>query len=220
MSTALEVTGFFMCVTSWLVTGISLANDYWKLSSNSGNVIISNRQYENLWHSCAESSTGVADCRDFQTMLALPGHIQACRALMIIALIFGLVSIIVSTMGLKCIKIGAAKDESKGKLAVSGGILFILAGLCTMVATSWYAARVIQEFHNPFFGGIKFELGAGLYIGWAGGILSILGGSLLCSAFKRISKGKPKGAYYPSGKPTTIYTAAPVSTSDTARAYV
>ncbi|XP_065131442.1 claudin 15-like a [Paramisgurnus dabryanus] len=208
MSTALEVTGFFMCVASWLVTGVSLANDYWKISSVSGSVIISTRQYENLWHTCAEDSSGIAECRDFQSILALPVHIQACRALMIIALILGLISIIVSTMGLKCINIGKRDEESKAKIAVSGGIIFIIAGLCIIVATSWYASRVISDFYNPLSGGIKFELGAGLYIGWAGAALSVLGGSFLCFAFKKICDAKPKGAYY-SAKPKTIYTAAP-----------
>ncbi|XP_056599794.1 claudin 15-like a [Triplophysa dalaica] len=221
MSTALEVTGFIMCVASWMVTGVSLANDYWKISSISGSVIISTRQYENLWHSCAEDSSGIAECRDFQSMLALPVHIQACRALMIIALILGLVSIIVSTMGMKCINIGSRSDQSKGKIALSGGVLFILAGLCSIVATSWYASRVIADFNDPFFGGIRFELGAGLYIAWAGVGLAILGGSFMCCAFKRISQPNPKGAYYPSNKsnkPKPVYSVAPES--ETARAYV
>lgn len=56
-------------------------------------------------------------------------HIQACRALLIIALILGLVGIILSTMGLKCIKIGSKTDESKGKTMVIGGIIFISAGM-------------------------------------------------------------------------------------------
>lgn len=55
-------------------------------------------------------------------------HIQACRALMIIALLLGLGSMIVSMLGLKCIKLGSSTDESKGKLAGSGGILAILGG--------------------------------------------------------------------------------------------
>lgn len=74
MSTALEVTGFLLGVASWLVTGTALANDYWKVSSFSGSVIISSRQYENLWHACAEASSGIAECRDFETLLALPGE--------------------------------------------------------------------------------------------------------------------------------------------------
>lgn len=72
MSTAVEATGFVMCVISWLVTGASLANDYWKVSTVSGSVIVAVRQFENLWHSCAENSAGIAECRDFESLLALP----------------------------------------------------------------------------------------------------------------------------------------------------
>ncbi|XP_030630373.1 claudin 15-like a [Chanos chanos] len=218
MSTALEVTGCLMAIASWLITGASLANDYWKVSSYSGGIIISNRQYENLWHSCAEDSAGVAECRDFESMLALPGHVQACRALMIISLLLGLFSIIVSILGLKCISVGSASDAAKAKIAVTGGILSILGGLCTMVAISWYATRIVEEFNNPFYGGIKFELGTGLYIGWAGGSLAILGGALLTCACKRASSGS-KGTYY-SSAPKKIYKSAPTTESETGRAYV
>lgn len=74
---------------------------------------------------CPFLSVKVRTCHDF---VLFSVHIQACRALMIIALIFGLVSIIVSTMGMKCINIGSRSDQSKGKIALSGGVLFILAG--------------------------------------------------------------------------------------------
>ncbi|XP_060762454.1 claudin 15-like a [Neoarius graeffei] len=218
MSTALELTGFLLGVASWLIIGASLTNDYWKISSVSGSAIISSRQYENLWHACAEDSTGISQCRDFESLLDLPGFLQACRALMIIALILGLSSMIMATMGLKCISIGSASDQAKSKMAATGGILFLLAGLSTMVATSWYAARVVEEFQDPFYGGIKFELGTGLYIGWGGACLSILGGAMLCCSCKGASSGRPKGGYYPSNQTAKIH--KPVSDSDTARAYV
>lgn len=73
MTTAVEVTGFVMCIISWLVNGATLSNDYWKISTVSGSVIISVRQFENLWHSCAENSGGIAECRDFESLLSLPG---------------------------------------------------------------------------------------------------------------------------------------------------
>lgn len=60
--------------------------------------------------------------------LFYPGYLQACRALMIIALLLGLFSMIVSIMGLKCITIGSSSDQAKSKMAGTGGILFILAG--------------------------------------------------------------------------------------------
>uniref|UniRef100_A0A673BAF7 Claudin n=1 Tax=Sphaeramia orbicularis TaxID=375764 RepID=A0A673BAF7_9TELE len=190
MSTAVEATGFIMCVISWLITGAALANDYWKISTVSGSVIISQRQFENLWHACAENSAGIAECRDFESLLGLPSHVQACRALMIISLLLGLGCMVVSLLGLKCIRIGSATDQSKAKIAVTGGILSMLAGLCCLIAVSWYAYRVVQDFHDPFYGGIKFELGAGLYMGWGGACLAVLGGALLCSACKRAGNQK------------------------------
>lgn len=77
MSTALESTGFVMCIISWLITGAALVNDYWKISTVAGGVIVSIRQFENLWHSCAENSAGIAECRDFESLLALPGKMAA-----------------------------------------------------------------------------------------------------------------------------------------------
>lgn len=73
MSTSVEATGFIMVMISWLLTGAALVNDYWKISSMSGGVILTYREFENLWHSCAENSGGIAECRDFESLLALPG---------------------------------------------------------------------------------------------------------------------------------------------------
>ncbi|XP_074545285.1 claudin 15-like a [Halichoeres trimaculatus] len=217
MSTAVEATGFIMSIVAWLLTGAALVNDYWKISTVSGSVIISQRQFENLWHSCAENSAGIAECRDFESLLALPAHVQACRALMIISLLLGLGCMIVALLGLKCIKIGSSTDESKAKIAATGGILCILGGFCCMIAVSWYAWRVVQDFNDPFFGGVRFELGTGLYIGWGGASLSILGGALLCSACKRASPGGKKGFY--GNQAPKVYTATAKSDPD-ARAYV
>ncbi|XP_041659979.1 claudin 15-like a [Cheilinus undulatus] len=216
MSTAVEATGFIMCILGWILTGAALVNDYWKISTVSGSVIISQRQFENLWHSCAENSAGIAECRDFESMLALPAYVQADRALMIISLLLGLGCMIVSLLGLKCIKIGSSTDQSKAKLAVTGGIMSILGGLCCMIAVSWYAYQVVEDFNNPFFGGVRFELGTGLYLGWGAASLSMLGGGLLCTALRRSSAGR-QGFY--GGKPAKVYTATAKSDPD-GRAYV
>lgn len=107
---------------------------------------------------------------------------------MIMSLIIGLASIIISVLGLKCTKIGRTSEKVKEQIALSGGILFILSGtrsleteglesvrmnerkhlkkrslssvfcpsgVFTLTAVSWYAARVINDFHDPFHGGLK-----------------------------------------------------------------
>lgn len=218
MSTAVETAGFIMCLLGVMVTGASLVNDYWKISSVSGSLITSIRDFVNLWHSCAENSAGIAECRDFESLLALPDYVQACRALMIISLLLGVGCLIISLLGLKCIKIGSATEQSKAKTTITGGILSILGGLCCMIAVSWYAYRVVQEFYDPFNGGMKYELGTGLYLGWGGSTLSLLGGALLCTACKRLSSGSRKGGY-PGTQQGKVYTAT-AKTDPDARAYV
>lgn len=47
---------------------------------------------------------------------------------MIISLLFGLAAMIVALLGLKCIKIGSTTEESKAKIAGTGGILSMLGG--------------------------------------------------------------------------------------------
>ncbi|MEQ2169842.1 hypothetical protein GOODEAATRI_029255 [Goodea atripinnis] len=82
-------------------------------------------------------------------------HLQACRALMIISLILGLASIVVTVLGLKCTKIGRTSEKVKEQIALSGGLLFILSGVFSLIAVSWYAARVINDFYDPFHSGMK-----------------------------------------------------------------
>ncbi|XP_067897937.1 claudin-15-like isoform X2 [Heterodontus francisci] len=185
MAAAIEITGFLMGLAGWMLTGSTLANNYWKISTVYGSVITSSRLYENLWKSCAQDSTGVFNCRMFETMLGLSSYIQACRALMIIAIILGAFATLMALLGLKCTSIGSMEEKVKGKVALSGGIVFILAGLCAIVPLSWYAYNITMEFYNPTYGGTKYELGSALYIGWAGSALLILGGALLCCSCKR-----------------------------------
>ena len=47
---------------------------------------------------------------------------------MVVSLLMGLGCMIVSLLGLKCIKIGSATEQSKAKIAVTGGILANLSG--------------------------------------------------------------------------------------------
>lgn len=56
-------------------------------------------------------------------------HIQTCRALMVISVLLGFIGIIVSVVGMKCTKVGDNNPATKTRIAVTGGALFLLAGL-------------------------------------------------------------------------------------------
>lgn len=73
MDGILEVVAFILCFLGWVMVGIALPNRYWKSSTVEGSVITTSTVYENLWMSCATDSTGVHNCRDFPSLLALSG---------------------------------------------------------------------------------------------------------------------------------------------------
>lgn len=104
---------------------------------------------------------------------------------MITSILLGFIAAILSLLGLKCTNMGVSNEDGKMKLAVTGGFLFILGGLCSMVAVSWYAAMITAQFFDPLYAGTKYELGDALYLGWAGSVLCMLGGILLTCSCKR-----------------------------------
>ncbi|XP_072548749.1 claudin-15-like isoform X1 [Salminus brasiliensis] len=177
-----EALALLLGFLGWVLIGVSLPNRYWRVSTVDGNVITTSTIYENLWMSCATDSTGVHNCREFPSMLALSGYIQACRALMIAAIVMGTFGLVATLVGMQCSKIGGENYILKGRIAAVGGVFFILQGLCTMIAVSWYAANITREFFDPLYPGTKYEIGEGLYIGWSSGTLALIGGCcLLCS---------------------------------------
>uniref|UniRef100_H3DQA6 Claudin n=2 Tax=Tetraodon nigroviridis TaxID=99883 RepID=H3DQA6_TETNG len=174
-----EILAFILSSSGWVLVSSTLPTDYWKVSSLDGTVITTATYWSNLWKTCVTDSTGVSNCKDFPSMLALDGYIQACRGLMIAAVCLGFFGSIFALVGMKCTKVGGS-DSSKGRIACFAGVNFILSGLCSLTACSLYAHQITSEFFDPLFVAQKYELGAALFIGWAGSILCILGGSMLC----------------------------------------
>uniref|UniRef100_A0A6Q2X2E2 Claudin n=1 Tax=Esox lucius TaxID=8010 RepID=A0A6Q2X2E2_ESOLU len=192
-----EVVALLFSFVSWVMIFLSLNNPCWKESTTDGSVITTSAIYENLWMSCASDSTGIYNCRDFPSLLALPGNIQACRALMITAIVFGTFGILATLVGMKCSKIGGENYILKGKIAGIGGVSFLLQGMCSLISVSWYASNITQEFFNPDYAGTKYEIGNGLYIGWCSATLAICGGSCLVC-------GPPTSLLYPGWSGITI----------------
>ncbi|XP_054873322.1 claudin-15 isoform X3 [Amphiprion ocellaris] len=193
-----------------------------QVSTVDGNVITTSTIYENLWMSCATDSTGVHNCRDFPSLLALNGYIQASRALMIAAIVFGTFGLVATLVGMQCSKIGGENYLLKGRIAAIGGVFFLLQGISTMIAVSWYAANITQQFFDQFYPGTKYEIGEGLYIGWSSATLAICGGScLLCACKFKSPSEKVSYPYQPSSRGHVLSTVATSAPSNYGRnAYV
>ncbi|XP_056611060.1 claudin-10 isoform X1 [Triplophysa dalaica] len=174
-----EILAFILTTSGWILVSSTLPTDYWKVSSIDGTVITTATFWSNLWKTCVTDSTGVSNCKDFPSMLALDGYIQVCRGLMISSVCLGFFGSIFALIGMKCTKIGGL-DETKARVVCFAGLNFICTGLCSLAACSLYAHRITSEFFDPMFVAQKYELGAALFIGWAGSVLCILGGLIFC----------------------------------------
>uniref|UniRef100_A0A3Q2X258 Claudin n=1 Tax=Haplochromis burtoni TaxID=8153 RepID=A0A3Q2X258_HAPBU len=207
MDPIVEVVAVILGFIGWIMVGVAIPNRYWRTSTVDGNVITTSTIYENLWMSCATDSTGVSNCRDFPSMLALNGYIQASRALMIASIVFGTFGLLGSLIGIQCSKAGGENYVLKGRIAGTAGVLFMLQGLCTMVAVSWYAFNITQNFFDPYYPGTKYEIGEGLYIGWCSAVLAIAGGAVLTCSCKLGTEEKyplphARGTVYSGPAPT------------------
>ncbi|XP_059936085.1 claudin-10 isoform X1 [Mesoplodon densirostris] len=194
-STASEIIAFMVSISGWVLVSSTLPTDYWKVSTIDGTVITTATYWANLWKMCVTDSTGVSNCKDFPSMLALDGYIQACRGLMIAAVSLGFFGSIFALFGMKCTKVGGS-DKAKAKIACLAGIVFILSGLCSMTGCSLYANKITTEFFDPLFVEQKYELGAALFIGWAGASLCIIGGVIFCFSISDNNKAPRMGYTY------------------------
>ncbi|XP_060784595.1 claudin-10-like, partial [Neoarius graeffei] len=174
----IEIIAFLVSTSGWVLMSATLPADYWKVSSNDasiGAVITTASFWRNLWKVCLIDSTGVTNCRDFPSLLELDGYIQVCRALMIAAVCLGFFAIACALVGMKCTKIGG-NDQVKARIVCASGIQYFICGICSLTAFSLYANRTMNDFFDPMFMDIKYEIGSALFIGWAGAIMCILGG--------------------------------------------
>ncbi|XP_071305161.1 claudin-19 isoform X2 [Agelaius tricolor] len=135
---ARELAGYLAALAGW-VAGLAVAVlPQWRQSSYAGDAIITAvGLHEGLWMSCAAQSTGQVQCRLHDSLLSLEVHIQTCRALMVISLLLGFFGIIVSVVGMKCTKVGEEDPVTKSRIAVAGGVLFILSGTNSALLSSW-----------------------------------------------------------------------------------
>lgn len=192
-SSCLQICALLLALAGFTASLVTTMSSSWKVLDSTTELVTADWVSEGLWMDCAATAVGSVQCKRFLYMLSTDTHIQACRALMITSILLGFLAAVLTLLGMKCTNIGLSDEDGKMKFTVTGGFLFVLGGLCSMVAISWYAAMVTAQFFDQLYAGTKYELGEGLYLGWTGSILYILGGILLtCSC-----RGKENQNYSP-----------------------
>ncbi|KAJ8390381.1 hypothetical protein AAFF_G00107750 [Aldrovandia affinis] len=206
-NSGVQLLGFALAFIAFVGLIAATVMAEWKASSYAGdNIITAQAMYEGLWKSCVSQSTGQIQCKVYDSLLQLPTEIQATRALMLTGILLSFISVLVSMVGMRCTTCMAHNTLQKDKVAMTGGILFIIAGIAALVATSWFGNRIAAHFYNPLTPtNSRYEFGKALFVGWGSSALSILGGAFLCC--NCMGDGSEQGRRYPksSSKPGKDY---------------
>ncbi|XP_028249803.1 claudin-10-like [Parambassis ranga] len=207
----IEIGCFVVCVSGWILVCSTMPIEIWTWSEVSGIVLTASNYFSNLWKDCVSDSTGVSDCKIIPSLFALNWDIHMCRALIIISIILAGFGSLLVLVGMKCTKIGGS-EIANARVTFAGGMNYLIGGLCSMVAFSYYGNKLRAQFQDPTYKEQKFEIGVGVYLGWGGSTLLVIGG-LIYSIFAgregcRSSSGRYSGYQFPEA-----YTVAPTKRS-------
>ncbi|XP_077448601.1 claudin-4-like [Stigmatopora argus] len=182
VSAGFQILGAALGLIGWIGAIIVCALPMWRVTAFIGsNIVTSQTIWEGIWLSCVVQSTGQMQCKVYDSMLALSSDLQAARALVVIAIVVGILAVLLSVAGGKCTN--CVEDQTaKAKVGIAAGATFIAAGVLLLVPVCWTAHTLVRDFYNPLVvSAQKRELGAALYIGWGAAALMLIGGGLLCS---------------------------------------
>ncbi|XP_074839073.1 claudin-7 [Carettochelys insculpta] len=196
-NSGLQLLGFVLALLGWVALVAATILPQWRMSSYAGDSIITAvAVYQGLWMSCAWQSTGQIQCKAYDSILNLSSALQATRALMVVSIVLSIVAVGIATMGMKCTRCGGENKVQKARIAMTGGIVFVVGGLAALIACSWYGNQIVRDFYDVTVPvNTKYEFGSAIFIGWAGSALVLLGGGLLscsCPGKSGYSKQYPK----------------------------
>ncbi|KAG9494527.1 claudin-18 [Eleutherodactylus coqui] len=202
MSTTMcQTMGFVVSALGFAGIIVSTCLDMWSTQDLYDNPVTAVFQYQGLWRSCVRESSGFTECRPYFTILGLPAMFQACRALMIVGIVLGAIGLLISIFALKCIRIGSMEDAAKANITLTSGVMFIVAGLCSIIGVSVFANMLVTNFwmttSSMYSGGAisgmggmggmqtlqtRYTFGSALFVGWVAGGITVIGGIMMCIA--------------------------------------
>ncbi|XP_055051699.2 claudin-like protein ZF-A89 [Misgurnus anguillicaudatus] len=182
-SVGMQLLACVLAVFGWIGVIIVCVLPTWRVSAFIGtNIVTSQIFWEGIWMSCVVESTGQMQCKVYDSMLALSPDLQGARALVVVSIVSGMAGIFMALVSGKCTNF-IVEEIGKMKASIAAGVVLIISGALCLIAVSWTAIIIINDFYNPLLmDAQRRELGASLYLGWAAGTLLVLGGGLLCSS--------------------------------------
>ncbi|XDV54713.1 hypothetical protein PO909_022943 [Leuciscus waleckii] len=187
ISACLEIIGLGLSVIGTLLVMVACGLPMWKVSAFiEGNILVAQNIWDGLWMSCVVQSTGQMQCKMHDSVLALTTDLQTARALTIISAVLGVLALMITIAGAQCTNC-ISKESIKARVVNVGGVIYIIAGLFVLVQ--------FYDPHVPY--SKKREIGAALYIGWAGSAMLLVGGAILCFSRPQDEKSSYPLKYIP-----------------------
>ncbi|TNN30215.1 Claudin-5 [Liparis tanakae] len=182
---------------------VACALPMWKVTAFiDSNIVVAQTLWDGLWMSCVAQSTGHVQCKVHESVLALTRDLQTARALTVVAAVLAVAALSVTVAGAQCTTCIRA-EALKRRVVGVGGALHAAGGLSVLVPLCWMAHGIIVDFHDPRVPpSKKREIGAAIYIGWAGAALLLIGGALLCCSLARGARGGAHTFEYEPAKAT------------------
>ncbi|XP_064180836.1 claudin-6-like [Anguilla rostrata] len=179
-STGLQLLGLVLSLLGWAGGAMVCAAPLWRVTAFIGNSLVRAQVvWEGLWMSCIIQSTGEIQCKTYDSVLALPGDMQAARGLCMLALMLCALALALGVLGAKCTRC-LGRPSLKARVAQVAGALFLLAGFLYLIPICWTAHAIIRDFYDPAVADPhKRELGPALFLGWGMSALLLIGGALL-----------------------------------------
>ncbi|XP_013815278.2 claudin-2 [Apteryx mantelli] len=183
VSVGLQLVGYTMAFLGYIGTLTTTLLPSWKISSYIGSSIVTAVGFtKGLWMECATYSTGITQCDIYNSLLGLPADIQAAQALMVSSSVVSSLACLIAIMGMRC-TIFMQGSPAKDRVAVTGGVVFVLGGLLCFIPMVWNIHVVLRDFYSPLLpDSTKYEMGEALYLGIISSLLSLIGGFILCAS--------------------------------------
>uniref|UniRef100_A0A672SQZ1 Claudin n=1 Tax=Sinocyclocheilus grahami TaxID=75366 RepID=A0A672SQZ1_SINGR len=181
-ATALQTTGFVAGAIGTVGVLAATVMDVWCTEDQQEHQATSIHHYKGLWKDCEVSQSGLTECQHLYSYLSYSRILQAIRALMIVAILVGVIAVFIGFFCLKCLNMRCMDLLTKAKLMLSAGILFIIAGIFDISGSSVYADQIVPSFmmtqYNQEQGekeGIQCGNGMGMDMGGINSFLTAIG---------------------------------------------
>uniref|UniRef100_A0A7N6A2W3 Claudin n=1 Tax=Anabas testudineus TaxID=64144 RepID=A0A7N6A2W3_ANATE len=129
-----QIVGLALAIIGFLGTIITCGLPIWKVFAYSG-CWYSYLLWEGLWMSCESISAQKNQCKVYNSDKTLSPDLLAARALVSLAIIFGLFGILLGIAGGKCTNF-IQVEHQRCKVTIAAGVSFIISGVLVLVPVS------------------------------------------------------------------------------------